>query len=53
MHSTPDSALRRERWKLTAHLVRALDKPMLLLSAVWSVLLVIEFTLGCPRGSRR
>ena len=46
MHSTPHSALRRERWKLTARLVRALDKPMLLLSAVWSVLLVIEFTRG-------
>jgi voltage-gated potassium channel len=46
MKSIPDSALRRERWKLTARLVRALDRPMLLLSAVWSVLLVIEFTRG-------
>jgi voltage-gated potassium channel len=46
MQSTPHSAVRRERWKLTAHLVRALDKPMLLLSAVWSVLLVVEFTRG-------
>ena len=46
MPPTPDSALRRERWKLTARLVRALDRPMLLLSVVWSVLLVIEFTRG-------
>ncbi len=46
MNSISDSALRRERWKLTARLVRALDRPMLLLSAVWSVLLVIEFTRG-------
>jgi len=46
MKSTPDSTLRRERWKLTARLVRALDRPMLLLSVVWSVLLVIEFTRG-------
>ena len=46
MNSTSDSALRRERWKLTARLVRALDRPMLLLSVVWSVLLVIEFTRG-------
>jgi voltage-gated potassium channel len=47
MDSIPDSALlRRERWKLTARLVRALDRPMLFLSVVWSVLLVIEFTRG-------
>ena len=46
MNSTPDSAVRRERWKLTARLVRALDRPMLLLSVVWSALLVIEFTRG-------
>jgi voltage-gated potassium channel len=46
MNSTPDSTVRRERWKLTARLVRGLDKPMLLLSVVWSVLLVIEFTRG-------
>jgi voltage-gated potassium channel len=46
MNSTPDSAVRRERWKLTARLVRGLDRPMLLLSVVWSVLLVVEFTRG-------
>lgn len=46
MNSTPDSAVRRERWKLTARLVRGLDGPMLVLSVVWTVLLVIEFTRG-------
>lgn len=38
--------LRRERWKLTAHLVRTLEGPMLLLSFVWTFLLIVEFTLG-------
>jgi voltage-gated potassium channel len=38
--------LRRERWKLTARLVRTLEGPMLLLSFVWTVLLIIEFTSG-------
>jgi voltage-gated potassium channel len=46
MKPTPPSDLRRERWKLTARLVRALEGPMLVLSSVWSVLLVIEFTRG-------
>lgn len=46
MNATPDSSLRRERWKLTAHLVRALEGPMLLLSVVWSLLLVLDFTRG-------
>ena len=46
MTSTPDPNLRRERWKLTARMVRALDRPMLLLSALWLLLLVIEFTRG-------
>ena len=46
MDSTPSSTLRRERWKLTARLVRALEIPMLILSAVWSLLLVVEFTQG-------
>ena len=46
MNSTPDSTLRRERWKLTARLVRVLEAPMLILSAVWLLLLVIEFTRG-------
>lgn len=44
--SSPDSSLRRERWKLTARLVRALETPMLVLSGVWLVLLVVEFTRG-------
>lgn len=38
------SELRRERWKLTAHVGRALETPMLFLSGLWTVLLVIEFT---------
>jgi voltage-gated potassium channel len=38
--------LRRERWKLTARLARVLETPMLILSAVWTALLVIEFTQG-------
>jgi voltage-gated potassium channel len=43
-----DSTLRRERWKLTARLVRALETPMLVLSGLWLLLLVIEFTRGLP-----
>ena len=43
---TPDPNLRRERWKLIARLVRALETPMLILSAVWLVLLVVEFARG-------
>jgi voltage-gated potassium channel len=46
MDATPDTNLRRERWKLTARFVRALDTPMLVLSAVWLLLLVVEFTRG-------
>lgn len=38
--------LRRERWKLTARFARALEPPMLILSVIWTVLLVIEFTSG-------
>ena len=34
MDATPDASLRRERWKLTARVVRALERPMLLLSAI-------------------
>ncbi len=41
-----NAQLRRERWKLTAHLVRALEWPMLVLSGLWAVLLVLEFTRG-------
>lgn len=44
--SNPDPNLRRERWKLTARLARALQTPMLVLSGVWLVLLVVEFTRG-------
>lgn len=42
----PDPILRRERWKLVARLVRALETPMLVLSAVWIVLLVVDLTRG-------
>jgi voltage-gated potassium channel len=38
--------LRRERWKLTARVVRSLEIPMLVLSALWLLLLVLEFTRG-------
>jgi voltage-gated potassium channel len=38
--------LRRERWKLIARLVRTLERPMLVLSALWTVLLVVELTRG-------
>jgi voltage-gated potassium channel len=41
--------LRRERWKLTAHLMRALERPMLVLSGVWLLLLILEFTRGVSR----
>jgi voltage-gated potassium channel len=44
--STPDPNLRHQRWKFTARLVRALERPMLVLSGVWLLLLVIEFTRG-------
>lgn len=46
MNSTTSPNLRRERWKLTAQLARVLEWPMLVLSGIWSVLLVIEFTRG-------
>ena len=46
MKPTTDPNLRRERWKLTAQLVRALEWPMLVLSGVWSILLVLELTRG-------
>ena len=52
MNDTTDPNLRRERWKLTARLVRALEAPMLALSGVWLVLLVIEFTRGLSPGLR-
>ena len=42
----PDPELNRERWKLTATLVRSLERPMLALSAIWSLLLVTELTRG-------
>lgn len=46
MNPTAEPNLRRERWKFTARLVRALEGPMLVLSVVWTLLLVIEFTRG-------
>ena len=50
MAATPDTRLRQERWKLTARLVRSLEIPMVVLSAVWSLLLVVEFTRGLSPG---
>jgi hypothetical protein len=35
MMRTPDPTLRRERWKLTARLARALEAPMLILNGLW------------------
>ena len=46
MESTVHPDLRRERWKLTARLVRTLETPMLILSVLWTVLLILEFTRG-------
>jgi voltage-gated potassium channel len=50
MAVSPDPHLRLERWKLTARLVRALEAPMLALSAIWTVLLILEFTRGLSPG---
>jgi voltage-gated potassium channel len=46
MNTAMPSELRRERWKFTARLVRVLETPMLVLSGIWSLLLVIELTRG-------
>ena len=46
MNSTANPNLRHERWKLTARLIRALEAPMLVLSALWTALLIVEFTRG-------
>jgi voltage-gated potassium channel len=46
MHAVTNSHLRRERWKLTARVVRMLEVPMLVLSGVWTALLIIELTRG-------
>jgi voltage-gated potassium channel len=46
MNATRNPNLRRERWKFTARLARALETPMLVLSAVWTVLLILELTQG-------
>jgi|SRR5688572_8428210 len=45
MEPTRDE-VRRERWKLTARVARGLERPMLVLSGIWLVLLVIDFTQG-------
>jgi voltage-gated potassium channel len=50
MAVSSDPHLRLERWKLTARLIRALDAPMLALSAAWTVLLILEFTRGLSPG---
>lgn len=49
--SHPD--LKRERRRLTVTVVRLLDRPMLVLSAIWSALLVIEFTRGLSATLQR
>jgi voltage-gated potassium channel len=41
-----NSQLRLERWKLTARVVRMLETPMLVLSVVWTTLLILELTRG-------
>jgi voltage-gated potassium channel len=46
MESPTNPQLRRERWKLTARVVRTLELPMLILSGVWTALLILEFTRG-------
>lgn len=46
MKSLTNSRLRRERWKLTARVVRMLEVPMLVLSGLWTALLIVEFTRG-------
>ena len=53
MTSAPNLNLRRERWKLTARLVRVLEIPMLVLSVVWTALLIIEFTQGLSPNLQR
>jgi voltage-gated potassium channel len=45
--------LRRERWKLVARVARALERPMLVLSAIWIALLVAELTRGLPPALAR
>ena len=39
-------ALRRERWRLLAQIMRYAEIPLFVLSALWLVLLVVEFTRG-------
>ncbi len=39
-------ALRRERWRLLAQVMRYAEVPLFVLSALWLVLLVVEFTRG-------
>jgi voltage-gated potassium channel len=41
-----NSQLRLERWKLTARVVRMLETPMLVLSVIWTTLLILELTRG-------
>lgn len=52
MNSIPPADLRRERWKLTARLVRALEVPMLLLSGVWSVAAIAAYFVGKDTDAR-
>lgn len=45
-------ALDRERYRLAAHIARAMALPMTILGFVWLVLLVVDFTSGLPRALR-
>src|SRR5688572_20165654 len=46
MNFVTESHLRWERWKFTARVVRMLEVPMLILSGIWTALLIVEFTRG-------
>lgn len=48
MPRVPDAtpALRRQRWRLVARIMRASEVPLFALSGVWLVLLIVEITRG-------
>lgn len=43
---TPQRALRRQRWRLLARVMRHTEVPLFVLSGIWLVLLVVETTHG-------
>lgn len=45
-HDPAARALRRERWRLLAQVMKYAEVPLFLLSAVWLVLLIVEMTRG-------